>query len=77
MKHLSNFWRTLDTPLINCELSLTLAWSKTCVITDETTRDADPNVDLPVLEIRTPIGSTFYHNRHKIVCTSCYFINTR
>ena len=26
LKHLSNFWRTLDIPLINCEMSLTLTW---------------------------------------------------
>ena len=23
LKHLSNFWKTLDIPLINCEVSLT------------------------------------------------------
>ena len=30
LKYLSNFWRTLDMPLINCEgkVSLTLTWSK-------------------------------------------------
>ena len=27
LKHLSNFWRTLDMSLINCEVSLTLTWS--------------------------------------------------
>ena len=33
LKYLSNFWRTLDIPLINCEVSLTLSGSATCVIT--------------------------------------------
>ena len=28
LKHLSNFWRSLDMPLINCEVSLTLTWSE-------------------------------------------------
>ena len=28
LKHLSNIWRTLDMPLINCEVSLTLTWSE-------------------------------------------------
>ena len=28
LKYLSNFWGTLDIPLINCEVSLTLAWSE-------------------------------------------------
>ena len=33
LKHLSNFWNTLDIPLINCEVSLALSWSENCVIT--------------------------------------------
>ena len=32
LKHLSNFWRTLEMPLINCEVSLILIWSSTCVL---------------------------------------------
>ena len=34
LKYLSNFWRTLDIPLTNCEVSLALScWSASCVIT--------------------------------------------
>ena len=33
LKYLSNFWRTLNMPLINCEVSLILTWSENCVIT--------------------------------------------
>ena len=33
LKYLGNFWRTLDMPLINCEVSLILTWSRDCVIT--------------------------------------------
>ena len=32
LKHLRNFWRTLEMPLINCEFNLTLTWSEDCVI---------------------------------------------
>ena len=28
LKYLSNFWRSLDSPLINCEKELDLTWSK-------------------------------------------------
>ena len=28
LKHLSNFWRTLEMPLINCEINLDLKWSE-------------------------------------------------
>ena len=31
LKCLSNFWRTLEIPLINCEVNLILTWSSTCV----------------------------------------------
>ena len=34
LKYLSNFWRTLEMPLINCEVNLILTWSKDCVITN-------------------------------------------
>ena len=30
LKYLSNFWRTLNIPLINCEVSLILNWSENC-----------------------------------------------
>ena len=36
LKYLSNFWRTLEIPLIDCEVNLILTWSKDCVITNST-----------------------------------------
>ena len=36
LKYLSNFWRTLEMPLINCEVEIILTWSKTCVISSAT-----------------------------------------
>ena len=32
LKYLSNFWRTLEIPLINCEVNLILTWPSTCVL---------------------------------------------
>ena len=32
LKYLSNFWRTLEMPLINCEVNLILTWSANCAI---------------------------------------------
>ena len=34
LKYLSNFWRTFEMPLINCEVNLILTWPSTCVITN-------------------------------------------
>ena len=31
LKCLSNFWRTLEMPSINCEVNLILTWSANCV----------------------------------------------
>ena len=36
LKYLSNFWRTLEMPLINCEINLILTWSSTCFINNST-----------------------------------------
>ena len=36
LKYLSNFWSTLEMPLINCEIILILTWSSNCVITNST-----------------------------------------
>ena len=38
LKHLSNFWRSLNIPLVNCEVELILTRSKNCVLADMTVR---------------------------------------
>ena len=65
LKHLNNFSRTLNMPLINCEVSLTLTWSENCVLTYITTqaaRNPNPNAD-PAVQAReriyAPAGPTF------------------
>ena len=63
LKHLSNFWRGLDIPSINCEVELILTWSKNCVLADMTTKDAEG--DNPA--IVAPSGATF-----KITDTKVY-----
>ena len=42
LKHLSNFWRSLNIPLINCETELILTWLKKCVLADMTTKNVAP-----------------------------------
>ena len=53
LKYLSNFWRTLEMPLINCEVNLTL----TCVITDSTDvgtfEITDTKLYVPVVTLST------------------------
>ena len=59
LKHLSNFWRHLDIPLINCEVELILTWFKNCVLIDKSTREADYNANPVVYEISNPEDATF------------------
>ena len=33
LKYLSNFWRSLEMPLINCKVELSLNWIENCVLT--------------------------------------------
>ena len=57
LKYLSNFWRTLKMPLINCEVSLFLTWSPTCVITSSTGQGkfkiTNTNLYVPVVTLST------------------------
>ena len=54
LKHLSNFWRSLNILLINCEEELILTWFKNCVLINKSTGDADYNADPIVYEIDNP-----------------------
>ena len=36
LKYLSNFWRSLNIPLVNCEAELILTWYKNCALADMT-----------------------------------------
>ena len=66
LKYLSNFWRTLEMPLINCEVNLILTWSSNCVLiataiqnqaaTFETT---DTKLYVPVVTLSTQENTKF------------------
>ena len=57
LKYLSNFWRTLEMPLINCEVNLILTWSSTCVINNSTGAGTfeitDTKLYVPVVTLST------------------------
>ena len=42
LNYLSNFWRSLEMPLINCKVELSLRWIETCVLTSAAV-EADAN----------------------------------
>ena len=50
LKYLSNFWRTLEMSLINCEINPILTWSTNCVIVS--TNVANQNVTFEITETK-------------------------
>ena len=59
LKQLSNFWRTLDMPLINCKINLILTWPEKCMLISKATRDANPHVDPAVAAINNSTNAIF------------------
>ena len=52
LKYLGNFWRSLDIPLINCEITLILSWYEKCVLVGKALRNApDPQPNRPIAAI--------------------------
>ena len=37
LKYLSNFWRSLEMPLINCKIELSLKWYENCILSSSGT----------------------------------------
>ena len=67
LKHLRNFWRTLDMPLVNCAINLVLIWSENWVVTSKATRDANLDANPAVGAVNNPANATF-----KITDTKLY-----
>ena len=54
LKYLSNFWRPLEMPLINCKIHLELNWSKDCVmstIADTTFKITNTKLYVPIVTL--------------------------
>ena len=59
LKYTSNFFRSLNFPLVNCEVSLILTWYENCILTSKAMRDADPDADPTVAGINNPTNAVF------------------
>ena len=51
LKYLSNFFRSLEMPLINCKIKLNLTWKKDCVLSTDDDADADNAANNPLFII--------------------------
>ena len=60
LKYLGNFWRSLDIPLINCDITLILSWYKECVLVGRALRNApNPQPNPPIAETESPTSAKF------------------
>ena len=68
LKYLSNFWRTLEMPLINSEVNLILKWSSTSVITNSTGAGTfeitDTKLYAPVVTLSTKENAKLLQNQN-------------
>ena len=57
LKYLSNFWRSLEMPLINCKVELSLKWYENCILssagTAATFTITDAKLYVPIVTLRT------------------------
>ena len=54
LKYLSNFWRSLEMPLINCKFELSLKWIENCVLTVPDTaafKITDAKLQVPIVTL--------------------------
>ena len=61
LKYLSNFWRSLETPLINCNVELSLKWYERCLQTATTTatfRIIDAKLYVPIVTLSIEYNCT-------------------
>ena len=69
LKYLRNFWRTLEMPLINCEVNLILTWSSSCVLIataiqnqNATFAITDTKLYVPVVTLSTQENRSSFNN---------------
>ena len=88
LKYLSNFWWSLEIPLINCRVEVSLTWNKNCILTSLVGNPAftitDAKLYVPVVTLsiednaKLPklLGERFkrsvYWNKYKVIPNKTY-----
>ena len=55
LKYLSNFWKSLDLPLINCETELHLTWTKDCILIEQHNNITGVNFVITSIKLYVPV----------------------
>ena len=67
IKYLSNFWRTLEMPLINCEVELILTWSENCVIISTNVANQNPTFTITETTLHVPVVTLSTQDNAKLL----------
>ena len=67
LKYLSNFWRTLEMPLINCEVELILNWSANCVIIYTNVDNQVPTFTITETNLYVPVVTLSTQDNAKLL----------
>ena len=88
LKYLSNFWRSLEMPLINCKVEFSLEWYEECMLftsgTATTFEITDATFYVPIVTLKTDdttklskllsegFKRLFYWNKYKVISNKNY-----
>ena len=67
LKYLSNFWRTLEIPLINCEIDRVLKWSTHCVIVFINVANQNPTFEITDTKLYVPVVTLSTEDNSKLL----------
>ena len=67
LKYLSNFWRTLEMLLINCEVNLILTWSADCVIIYTNVANQIPTFTITETNLYVPVVTLSTQDNAKLL----------
>ena len=68
LKYLSNFWRLLEMPLVNCKVELSLKWIENCVLTTATNANKTA-FEITDAKLYVPIVTLSIEDNEKIIKT--------
>ena len=88
LKYLSNFWRSLEIPLINCKVEFSLTWNENCILTslagNSTFTITDAKLYVPVVTLSIEDNAkltkllsegfkrSIYWNKYKVIPNKAY-----
>ena len=67
LKYLSDFWRTLLMPLINCEISLILTWSTNCVVVSTNVANQNATFEITDAKLYVPVATLSAQDNSKLL----------